>query len=508
MITKSIFKFSGLLVLFLFIGQLPSLKAQIASNYPHDSLIQTDPDVIFAEMFEQNSISTLLSSVPPSYKYQTSPLLAHITFGSTVPAGSHGNQSLKLTTSENSSSLTDPYEDANIRMSFPGISDSVFVRYYVKYNNAHTFHHSGVWMGGTNPANFCGNCITPGRTIPTSGDSAFVVGTEIRDSATHFAKNFSKFGFYNYWMGMKPLTTAPNAGIYYGNGIVSPSSSASLDMNAWNCIEVMIKLNNPVTDSTGELKLWINGQLIGHYGKGFPNGSYNQADFNEGIGSPFEGFRWRSNPAVVFNYIWLKNYATDNSLYPSDNDIYFDHVVVAKKYIGPIYQPVALPVEFISFNGYNKNGNHNLTWTTSSENNSDKFVIERSFDGYNFKKIGELKASTSSSTKINYSFTDNHVLSGIHYYRLNQIDINGNDNYSKIIAIQNSSERIPLKAYHNPYNNLMIFSSEIKRLIIFNAFGQLVINQANITEFSTEALPSGIYIIQADHDFFKLIVSH
>ncbi|MFN0187322.1 MAG: hypothetical protein ACKVQV_01325, partial [Bacteroidia bacterium] len=72
---------------------------------------------------------------------------------------------------------------------------------------------------------------------------------------------------------------------------------------------------------------------------GFPNGTWNQSSFNEGAGSPFDGFRWRSNPGVVFNYIWIKNYATDNSAYPSANDVLFDHIVVAKKYIGPIFNP-------------------------------------------------------------------------------------------------------------------------------------------------------------------------
>jgi hypothetical protein len=77
-------------------------------------------------------------------------------------------------------------------------------------------------------------------------------------------------------------------------------------MDSWNCIEMMIKLYNPVSDSTGELKLWINGNLIGYYGKGFPTGTWNEATFVEGTGTPFEGFRWRSNSNVVFNYLWLK----------------------------------------------------------------------------------------------------------------------------------------------------------------------------------------------------------
>jgi hypothetical protein len=311
-------------------------KAQLANNFPHDSLIQNDPNVVFAEMFEQNSVSTMISNSG----YQTSQLLTNINFDTSVPPGSHGKQSLKLTTLENSSASNDPKEDAYIIKKFTvGIADSVFIRYYVKFNNSHTFHHTGVWMGGTNPSNNCWPCNIPGRPIPTSGDSAFVVGTEIMGAAHQSAQSFANLGFYNYWMGMKPYTSGPNAGKYYGNEFISPNANASLDMTAWHCIETMIKHNNP-NDSTGELKLWINGQLIGHYGKGFPNGTWNQANFNEGTGSPFEGFRWRSNPNVVFNYIWMKNYSDNNVSNPSNNDVLYDHIVVAKKYIGPIYNPV------------------------------------------------------------------------------------------------------------------------------------------------------------------------
>ncbi len=361
-------KASLIWTMYLLIKTSEPLDAQIANSYPFDSLIQNDPDVIFTEMFEQSSISKMISTS----NYQTSPMLSHINFDYSVPYGSHGTQSLKLTTVENSNLSNDPNEDSNILKKFTvGITDSVFIRYYVKFNNAHTFHHTGVWMGGTNPSNNCWPCNIPGRTIPTSGDSAFVIGTEIRGAATQSAQTFSKFGFYNYWMGMKPYTTGPNAGKYYGNEFISPSTNSSLDMTSWNCIETMIKLNKP-NDSTGELKLWINGQLIANYGKGFPSGIWKEAFFNEGAGNPFEGFRWRSNPKVVFNYIWIKNYSTNNGSYPSNNDVLYDHIVVAKKYIGPISTSLTTGLddndELINITLYPNPANEIVNFSTSIKN--------------------------------------------------------------------------------------------------------------------------------------------
>jgi len=91
-----------------------NLRAQIANSYPYDSLINNDPNVIFTEMFEQSSISTMISSST----YQTSQMLSHINFDSSVPPGSHGTQSLKLTTVENSNLSNDPNEDAYIIKKF------------------------------------------------------------------------------------------------------------------------------------------------------------------------------------------------------------------------------------------------------------------------------------------------------------------------------------------------------------------------------------------------------
>src|SRR2546422_10584924 len=88
------------------------------------------------------------------------------------------------------------------------------------------------------------------------------------------------------------------------------------------------------SDFNGEHAIWLNGVKVSHLGKGFPNGSWNGGIFTQNpSGSPFEGFRWRSDLNLKLNWIWLQNYA------PSDpagftGNMYFDHVVVAKKYIG------------------------------------------------------------------------------------------------------------------------------------------------------------------------------
>jgi hypothetical protein len=314
---------------------------QIANNYPHDSLIQNDPSVVFVEMFEQTSVTSMINSVG----YTRSSTLSNINFDSSVPPGSRGTQSCKLTTieSDTSSSPIHPNEDTYILKKFgTGVNDSVFVRFYVKYNNTHAFHHSGIWMGGYDSL-LCSWPCAPVGTVPSS-NKAFKVGAEIRTANVNPQTN-AKFGFFNYWSNMHVASANPP---FWGNDFKSPNTNATIDMSQWHCIETMIKLNTPLTDSTGELALWVDGIKVAHYGKNFPTGSWNGVNFAEGSGMPFNGFKWSSSTNLLFNYIWIKNYAPDNTGRTSPNDLLFDHIVVAKKYIGPIYVPSLTGINSIS----------------------------------------------------------------------------------------------------------------------------------------------------------------
>lgn len=323
--------FSALPTALAFIISLSNSSAQIANGYPNDLGIESNSSVIFTEMFE-GSVTSLTSSTDWT---TVSPYPANINPDPSVPANSTGLQSLRLTTLDDD--LT-PHENTLIYKLLPtDITDSVFIRYYVKYDSNTIYHHSGLWVGGKNPPSAIPGNL--GGVLP-SGDTEFHVGTEIRGAATGAPSTNSLFGFYTYWMGMHPLTTPPYAGQYYGNEFLNNTTADNIDLESWNCIELMVKLNNPVTASNGELKLWINGVLISNLGYQFPDGTWDENTFIEGSGAPFEGFQFRNDPALNLNYIWLRNFSDGNS--PGHNgNIYFDHLVVAKNYIGPIYNETA-----------------------------------------------------------------------------------------------------------------------------------------------------------------------
>ena len=116
---------------------------------------------------------------------------------------------------------------------------------------------------------------------------------------------------------------------------------------------------------------------------------------------------------------------------------------------------IALPLNLLSFNAKKINEQVvQLDWSTANESNTDKFDIEKSTDGINFKNIGSLKAKENSTSKTNYSFRDNNIPLSTHdilYYRLKQINLNGTYSYSTIKALlwKNSKYNF-VKVFPNP----------------------------------------------------------
>ena len=86
---------------------------------------------------------------------------------------------------------------------------------------------------------------------------------------------------------------------------------------------------------------------------------------------------------------------------------------------------VALPVELMYFEGTPYPSFNSLKWSTASEHNSDYFEIERSVDGEVWKVVGSKLASGNSTVVINYSYLDSFDDLVIHYYRLKQVDYDG-----------------------------------------------------------------------------------
>jgi hypothetical protein len=287
----------------------PQTGNGLASRYPGDVGIQNDPAVIFAENFEEATMTEIFNRWGD---VKNGPAMTRT---SDVPAGSPGTRSLTI-----------PWVGGGVnngghlyKVLNPAITDVLYVRYYIKYPSVGKFHHSGIWMGGNNPVSAWPD---PGAGARPSGSDKFIASAE-QNTVTY------RFDHYNYYYNMH----ADGGGTYWGNFLLN-NPAIQAGANQWVCVEHMVKMNNPVSANNGEHAVWLNGTKISHLGQGFPNGSWSGGIFTQGTGStPFEGFRWRTSTALNLNWIWLQNYSPDD---PSgvSSKIMFDHVVVAKQYIG------------------------------------------------------------------------------------------------------------------------------------------------------------------------------
>jgi hypothetical protein len=94
-----------------------------------------------------------------------------------------------------------------------------------------------------------------------------------------------------------------------------------------------------------------------------------------------------------------------------------------------------LPVELTTFNAKSKNQAIHLLWQTASEKNNAYFNIQRSRDGQNFEAIGQVKGAGNSQTTQTYQFIDAAPLTGLNYYRLEQVDFDGTTSKTAVKSI-------------------------------------------------------------------------
>lgn len=170
---------------------------------------------------------------------------------------------------------------------------------------------------------------------------------------------------------------------------------------------------------------------------------------------------------------------------------------------------IALAVELTRFTGVQQNDVIRLNWTTAQEVNASHFEIERSLDGNNFEKIGNVLSrfgNTSSAT--DYSFTDAAPEKGINFYRLKLVDKDGSFKYSTIIPVVfNYSIVKQIRINPNPVStnlNIALTVSENAQVVcrIYNSDGrQIKLLNSSITAgknniaANVSDLPNGSYIV-------------
>lgn len=96
---------------------------------------------------------------------------------------------------------------------------------------------------------------------------------------------------------------------------------------------------------------------------------------------------------------------------------------------------LALPVELTNFEGIQKENDVELHWETASETENAYFSVERSEDNHQFVEIAKVVGGFNSSEQLAYDYLDENLTGLYYYYRLCQVDLDGEKTFSKTIGV-------------------------------------------------------------------------
>lgn len=165
-----------------------------------------------------------------------------------------------------------------------------------------------------------------------------------------------------------------------------------------------------------------------------------------------------------------------------------------------------LPVSLIHLQAKWQQTAVKVAWTTASEKNSDRFVVERSADGVNFYPVGEVKAKGYSNSLLQYQFLDKNPLGGTSYYRLRAVDLDKTFQYSKVVAVQSEGglAKSALKLYPNPAEASLELEvaplTEAASVRITDVAGRVIRSLrmeagAGRLSLPVSDLPAGVYVV-------------
>jgi hypothetical protein len=165
----------------------------------------------------------------------------------------------------------------------------------------------------------------------------------------------------------------------------------------------------------------------------------------------------------------------------------------------------ALPVELVYFTAEASDETTVLTWQTASERNNDYFSIQKSSDGLDFMEIGQVLGNGTSLETNAYTFTDERPVVGLNYYRLKQVDFDGQFTYSKIVSVKMTS-KASFEVYPSITSGDLTIKStdegqDVQEILIFDSMGRLahsyeVEESGPYTKLNVAGLPNGAYYLK------------
>lgn len=170
---------------------------------------------------------------------------------------------------------------------------------------------------------------------------------------------------------------------------------------------------------------------------------------------------------------------------------------------------VPLPIDLLNFDGQLQGENVHLHWTTTSEKNTQRFGIERSYNGIAFQNIGYVDAAGASTITQQYSFTDTSIAHEKNFYRLRSVDQDDKFTYSRIIEVDGPLQNNPFTVSPSPFTtgvDITFAKAPQGRtdIRLLDMTGRTLLRRDNANaaqdrihlDLSGLSLPEGIYLLE------------
>lgn len=169
-----------------------------------------------------------------------------------------------------------------------------------------------------------------------------------------------------------------------------------------------------------------------------------------------------------------------------------------------------MPIHLSAFTGFANRDVVLLNWTTDFEMNNAFFQVQRSTNGVIWEIISELSAAGNSNRPVSYTIKDYDPRTGTNYYRLKQVDFDGQFTISECIEINIEASFDQMGFEITMFNNtdgfgLMIMSEDeaVYTISVFDiqgvkvkSFGDRVKRGGvNTHQQISNNLKSGVYIV-------------
>lgn len=174
------------------------------------------------------------------------------------------------------------------------------------------------------------------------------------------------------------------------------------------------------------------------------------------------------------------------------------------------------PVTLLSFSLKSLDDNVELYWQTAMEDNTDYFLIEKSFNGLDFELVRKITAAGYSSEIIDYNYIDRDAFSSTNssiIYKLTQVDVDGS---YEIFPLQSITKPAQLAVYPSILSrgeSMQVTGEDIEQIQIYNSAGVLVEQKYYLSSkrniaINTSSYGLGMYIVVVNQNQAIKIIIH